>query len=280
MTTLEARALRRILVALDASRSSLEALRAAAALAARMGAELECLFIEDVNLVRLGQLPVARQVTLTGGAAGPLEPLNLEAELRAMAARAREAVAAAAAPFRLSWSFRVARGQVSGELLTAAVGADLLVVGRAGYAVPRGRGPGRVARAAAARAPVSVLVLIGEIQLGRPVLAVFDGSPGSERALSLAARLEGAGAGSLTVLLAASTREAAGRLAEQAAQLLGGAAAPAGRWIGGGRLSDVVRAVQEPDALLVVGADSPTLGGEAGLERLLEEVACPVLLAR
>jgi len=71
VTTLEARALRRILVALDASRSSLEALRAAAALAARMGAELECLFIEDVNLVRLGQLPVARQVTLTGGAAAP-----------------------------------------------------------------------------------------------------------------------------------------------------------------------------------------------------------------
>ena len=53
---------RRILVVLDASPFGLEALEAAAGLAARLRAELQGLFVEDVDLLRLAGLPFAREL--------------------------------------------------------------------------------------------------------------------------------------------------------------------------------------------------------------------------
>lgn len=52
----------RVLIALDANLRSLDALRLAAELAARLEAELLALFVEDVNLIRLAGLPFAREV--------------------------------------------------------------------------------------------------------------------------------------------------------------------------------------------------------------------------
>ena len=59
---------RRILVALDASTQSLAALRTAVTLAAELGAELEGLFVEDTNLMRMAMLPVARRVLFPSAA--------------------------------------------------------------------------------------------------------------------------------------------------------------------------------------------------------------------
>jgi nucleotide-binding universal stress UspA family protein len=269
------RALKRILVALDASRASLDALTAAAALAERLGAELGGLFVEDVNLLRLGGHPFVRQMRLPSGEWSPLERGSIEAELRAMAARAREALARAAGPRRVAWSFRVARGRVSLEVIAASEEADLLVLGVSGHRLTRG--PGETARAAAARAPVSVLLLTRGATVGAPFLAAYDGSPAGDRALNLAARLAAAGAGDLEVLLAARDRRSSEALAEQARRRLDRPEAPA-RWAGGDRLEDVL-AASPPNAVLVVGADAPLLA-EGGRERLLALAPCPVLLAR
>jgi nucleotide-binding universal stress UspA family protein len=268
---------RRILVALDASRTSLDALRAAAALAARLGAELTGLFVEDENLLRLAGLPVARQLSVHGGTGRPVA--DIEGELRALAARAREAVAAAAAPHRISWSFRVARGQVAVEVVSAAGEADLLVLGWAGHRVAGRRGPGETARAAAARSPSSVRILSRDVQVGRPLLVAWDGSPGAARALDLAARREAAGRGTMTLLLAAPERTAGARLLEEARGRLGRREPPPSRHAGP-RPADLLRAAAGPGALLVLGAESALPGGPAGLKAFLDEVSCPVLLAR
>jgi nucleotide-binding universal stress UspA family protein len=270
-------AVRRILVALDASRTSIDALGAAAALAARLGAELAGLFVEDENLLRLAGLPVARQISVHGGAGRPVA--GIEGELRALAARAREAVAAAAAPHRISWSFRVARGQVAGEVVSAAGEADLLVVGWAGHRVAGRRGPGETARAAAARAPAPVLILTRGLEVGRPLLVAWDGSPGAERALDFAARLEAAGLGTLTLLLAAPDRAASDRLREQARARLGRRDPPPARQAGLGQ-GGLLRAAAGARALLVLGAGSALIGSARGLETFLDEVDCPVLLTR
>ncbi|HET6921607.1 MAG TPA: universal stress protein, partial [Anaeromyxobacteraceae bacterium] len=199
-------ALKRILVALDASRASLDALSAAAALAERLGAELGGLFVEDEDLLRLAGHPFARQVRLPSGDWGPLERGSIEADLRAMASRAREALALAAAGRRLAWSFRVARGRVSLEVIAAAGEADLLVLGLSGHRLTGG--PGETARAAAARAPTPVLLLTRGSKVGRPILAACDGSAAGDRALELGARLAAAGAGELQILVAAPDRPA------------------------------------------------------------------------
>ena len=58
---------RRILVAIDTSPHGSAALEAAARLATELRAELEGLFIEDINLLRLAGLPFAREIQLGDG---------------------------------------------------------------------------------------------------------------------------------------------------------------------------------------------------------------------
>jgi nucleotide-binding universal stress UspA family protein len=89
-------AIRRILVALDASRHSLAALEAAAELAARLKAELAGLFVEDINLVRLAGLPFAREIRYPSATIQQLDSPRLEQELKVQATRMRRALAAAA----------------------------------------------------------------------------------------------------------------------------------------------------------------------------------------
>ncbi len=273
--TADGRSQRRILVALDASRASLEALAAAASLAARLGADLEGLFVEDVNLLRLAALPVARQLPLPSGSWQPLDPHAIETELAALARRAREALARAAEPHRVAWSFRVTRGNVSIEVLSAAGGADLLVLGAAGHRIGPGRG--ETARTAATRSPVPVLVLGRGAEVGRPVVVAVDGSAASDRALALAARLV-PDAGALRLVALAATQDAADSVLGRARLRLEREAVP-GVWAGGTRLPDLLRTVSDPRALLVVAVESAAVTA-VGPERLLDEARCPVLLVR
>ena len=81
--------IRRILVALDASHHSLAALEAAAELAAGMEAELQGIYVEDVNLIKLAGAPGAREVRYPYIDAGRLSRERMERQLRAQAAQAR-----------------------------------------------------------------------------------------------------------------------------------------------------------------------------------------------
>ena len=56
--------IRRIMVALDASPRNVEMIEIAAKLAARMGSELIGLFVEDINLLRMADLPFASEIGL------------------------------------------------------------------------------------------------------------------------------------------------------------------------------------------------------------------------
>jgi nucleotide-binding universal stress UspA family protein len=265
---------RRVVVALDASAPSLEAARTAAELARTLGAELAGLFVEDVNVLRLARLPFAQQVPSSGGAARPLESEVLEAELRALAAWAREALAREAGLVQVSWSFEVRRGPLPDEVLAAAGRADVLVVGARGHSA-RGR-PGATARAAAERAGTSVVVHARAARAGRGVLVACDGSPDSERALAAAAALA---RDELVAVCLAPDAQAAERLAGRLRQVLPGPRATA-RWAGGAGLADLLATARAAvPELLVVAAGSPLLR-DGGFALLVAEAPCPVLLAR
>lgn len=183
-------AARRVLVGLDASPQSLDALAAGAALAARLGAVLEALFVEDEDLLRLAALPFAGLVRGAAGRAEPLDRARAEAAMRTLAAQAREALERSAARHALEARFRVARGRVSAELLAAAQGADALVLGAAGHGGGARRGAfGATARATLARAGAPVLLVAREPPPSGRVVAVDDGTPAAGRSLAVARQL-------------------------------------------------------------------------------------------
>lgn len=199
---------RRILVALDASPHSLAALAAAVDLAAGLGAEVEGLFVEDIELLRMADLPVTREVGAFTALARDFDSGGLERQLRVQAARAERALSGLADPARVSWTFRVARGAVAVELLAAARGSDLITVGRAGWSPAGPRGLGSTLRALLADAPRPVLVLRPGRRLDCPLCVLYDGSPTATRALEAAVDLLPWRDGNLRVFILPDARRA------------------------------------------------------------------------
>ncbi len=271
--------IRRILVALDASRHSLAALEAAVELAASLEAELQGLFVEDVNLLRLAGLPVAREVLYPFVAATRLDRARMERELRSQATQARRALAAACEQRQIKWSFRVVRGEVVPEVLAAALEADLLSLGKASRPLIRRVRLGSTARAAAAQAPHSVLLLQRGAGIRPPVVVAYDGSSTARQALMMATHLAQEEGGYLTILIVADTPDVVQQLHAQAADFLRGHRLMIRyrRLVGAGvaMLTHEVRA--EGSGVLVL---SSTILPPEAFQALLDEVDCPVLLVR
>jgi len=273
--------IRRIVVAIDSSAPAASALEAAAMLAAQLHAELEGLFVEDINLARLAQLPVGREIQFLTGQARDFTATALEAQNREQESSARRAIAAAAARARITYRFRVARGQVDVEVISAASNADLLILGIGGGAPGGRRRLGSTARAAAERAPHSVLISKpGMRQIGSP-LVCYDGSDGAKRALEAAVRLSGVRERGIAVLIVAEDIDRAGMLRQEVNDRLDllhmrprflHSAHPAP--------DQMCHFAAESGAdILVIAADSLLIAGEDRL-KMLEQVACPVLLVR
>ena len=292
------RHIRRILIALDASTHSLAALETAVNLAAALDAQLAGLFVEDINVLRLAELPFVRQVRTLSAVAQPVSRRQIEAELQAQAARARRTLLAAARQARIPATFRVTRGQVPLEVLAAAVEADLLLLGPISRPLTRRLRVGSTARIVIARAPHSVLLV--QPRPVQSIMVTYDGSPLGQRALATAASLHGvkpAGAGLvpaqgrsqgrvqdpplLTVLLVAEEPALAQQLQEEAAAWLQRWGVTAEyHWLGLPTVANLVRTVQEASCnLLVLGGERVALAEEA-VQSLLDSVGCSLMLIR
>ncbi|MEA3345813.1 MAG: universal stress protein [Chloroflexota bacterium] len=271
--------IKHILVALDASPHSLSALETAAELAASLRAELSGLFVEDINLLRMAELPFTREVGFFSGSLRRLDAQQVERQFRAQAGWARRALTRIAERERIRCSFQVTRGRITSELLAAAVEADLIILGKAGWS--RQRRLGSTARAMLSQAPASALILQRGVRLRMPVLVLYDGSRGAQRALATAAQLAQGKKGSLIILILADRPIAAQNLQQEVAEWLGERKMQARpRWL---PQADVAKLCQvardEGSGVLVLHGDTPQLQGEV-LETLLNEIECPVLLVR
>jgi nucleotide-binding universal stress UspA family protein len=139
--------------------------------------------------MRRAALPFGDIVRSPSGERERLDRSAAETALRAIASQAREALERTASRSRLACSFRVTRGRIVREVLAAAESADLVVLGAAGHGRNTRGALGDTARAAAARAPASVLLLARGSRLEGGVVAVDDGTPAGTRALAAARRL-------------------------------------------------------------------------------------------
>lgn len=214
--------IRRILVALDASPHSLAALETAARLAGLFGAELLGIYVEDIDLLRAGALPFARETALRSGACRRVDTEHIERELRSQATLARRALTESAGRAQVRWSFRISRGTVVSELIMAASQMDLVILGKSGWSPVERRRLGSTARALLSTAPGAALVLEHGTNLHPPLAVVCDGSALGRKALNLAATLsEREGSHLILLALAEDPREAA-RIRDQCSLWLRG----------------------------------------------------------
>ena len=268
---------RRILVALDASHPSLAALEAAVELAASMKSKLGGLYVEDINLLHAAGSPVAREVRFPSVSSTQLDQNRMTRQLRAQAKQAERALAAACQRREVEWSFRVVRGEVSHEVMSAAQEADMLILGKASRPLVRKTRLGSTALTAAVQSPCCVLLLQRDERIAPPVIVVYDGSPIARRALRIATRLAKRNGGYLAVLLVAETPNEEYRLQAETAD-----------WLRSQGVLVRYRRIPERSVLAVkqvleaerngLVVFSSTVLHLAELQRLLDEIDSPVLL--
>lgn len=179
----------RILLPLDVSRDSLTALQVAFDLAAALGGEVSGLFIEDPRLLLAGSFPFAREVGSSSGTRQRIQRSDIEHRFRIVATGAREALAEAGQRRKVRFSFRVTRGDVPAEILTAATDADIVVLGKAGWSVGAFRKPGSTCLAILSGSHVPVLIVERGASFAPPILAVNDGTAAGRRAVDFAHEL-------------------------------------------------------------------------------------------
>lgn len=275
----------RILVALDATEDSLASLDPATRLAAKLRAELEGLFVEDINLLRMADLPCTRVVSVATTSGHGLDLPSMERELRRQARVARDMLAMNAERFSVRWSFRTARGAIAGEILAAATDADIVIVGKSDRAYPQRLKLGSTARILSAQSPCAVLIahhrfIAAEYSPPGAILVAYDDTATSDRALRLAARIALSERHPITVLIPESKR-AAPRLQSTAEALLTAfGLQPRIRFVSrrdSARLAKIVHA--EHGELFVLGCESPLLRGKP-TDNVVESLEIPVLLIR
>ena len=278
---------RRILVALDSTSDNLATVKSVVALAARRGAELRGVFVEDMDLLRMAD-----------GGAGP-EPGDDDAgmirrALRVQAGLSRQALEKEARRSDVAASFEVRRGRIAAEVLVSSAEADLTVIGwsSGGFAVRaagfRGR-PGSVARTVAEGATGSVLLLRREFDSDGPVLVPYDDSIAARRALAVAPAVAEEREREIEVLLLNRRVELTDAWKPRVREILAARgrgpkfvripAATAGPGVRTG-IEQLCWTARTRRARLVVLGSGLTLIRGAAARRLLEEIDNSVLLVR
>ncbi len=272
--------IRTIAVAIDCSPHSRASLDAAAEMAERLQAELLGIFVEDINLLRIAELPFAEEIRVYSASTGKLDEEQLERLLRQQAREARELLQRTAEARTLRHTFRVLRGMVPEQLISAATEADLLVLGRSGRAPSCRKGLGSTARTALHEGDTAILLMRpGFTAAEWPLLVLYDGSEGSKRALRTA--LEVAGPDSaLHLIVVDHDPETAGRYQREAETLIG----PSGitteyHHIPVSAGKELARYIRMIDSGLLVLGDRTNLP-DGILAELVDVIDYPVLVVR
>jgi len=187
----------RVIVAIGPASPDPAALTAAAQLAQSAGAELAALFIEDINLLRLAELPFAQEIGMASATMRRLVSADVERALKRQAGELRHALAETAHAVRLEWTFGTARGRTTRVLLEAAGEGDFVVL--ASTAV---RTLPHATLASGVSSALRATLQAAKPRRTRTVAAVLQPGPGTLKVLVAAQQLAQSSAADLMLFLA------------------------------------------------------------------------------
>jgi len=281
MTTQPLEALfKRILLPFDAEGTDAASLESAIRLAARFRAELVGLFIEDSELLRLAELPFARETVYLSAATRSLSRSEMARALRVCADIVRARLQERATQAQVSWSFRVVHGELLAEQLGESAASDLLILEVGGLHTRPRRGTGRMTRRCFSHAACTVWLRRASAVDERPVVALLDDAPSTQRVLAVASQFARRDGKQLLVMIPAASVKEFERRAGQAAEALAAGGLEAGyQPLAREAAADLIQVVAAARGkLLVVGRDSPLASG-AAYQHLLEDLPCEIIVA-
>jgi K+-sensing histidine kinase KdpD len=257
------------MVTIDASEHGRSALETAVRLAALLNADLAGVFVEDINLVKLPELPFLRELRHRSLAEETVSVKRMQRELRALARHAEHMLEQAAHATGVSWSFQVWRGRVGATALADNFSADILSLGRTGtLGITSSWGTTGLRSRLAGYRPEYIHVL-------------FDDSEQANRALSTAARLAQDTGAHLLVLLPGMHEPEYLKLKTSAQSVTGTykLATHIVRLRSPG-LPTLIRAVDRDKPCLLVAGRNHALVQSLGLDACLDAIPCPLVLVR
>ncbi len=273
--------IKRILVAIDASESNKSILKAATQLAQRLNAQLQTLFVEDINLLRMAQLPIAREITASAHTRRPLNLSVMEQQLRSQVERLRRVVAATAQQSNLTVDFKVLRGQIANELCTAVQDMDLLVVGKNTQLQRYSEKLGAITKDMLLGARCNLLLMRHGATLDKPVALLYTGSDAGKRALHLAMALAHGDEGRLNVIYpAVDKKQLQIWQAEVTTATKPFDIAAKHTQLQDNTIAAVLAALAQHNARVLVITPQQTLFDQAQLQHLISRCQTPLLLVR
>lgn len=167
----------RILVSLDSSPHSFAGLKAAVELARHYDAELKGIFIEDITLLSLAEMPFRQEV---GEYTAIVREISTDGMTRGIFVQSKWVIRT----FRklinqsdLKGDIAVLRGNVRKTIEKESEKCDLLIIGKAGTNPLGLRRLGSTAKALIRNQKKSLLLVEEENQLGYPMIVFYDPSP-------------------------------------------------------------------------------------------------------
>lgn len=269
----------RVVVWLDPTAPQENALPVLASLGA--AAEILGLFVEDINLLELSQLPVAREITFEGPATKLIESQNIERQFRAHSNRMQNLFERAVKNIGSMHSFQVTRGELRAELLKISSDCDTLVLSYS----RRQFGPRLTIRTRLAdlleSGPPTLVFVQEQWRTGQRVATLFDGSEQSLEALRIAASIAVSEGLELSVWIPDvgddSRQELAARVREH---LSGSKTRYSLRTLETDNVDDLVNAAgQDKPRVLVLPVIRATKTRER-IAELLDRVNCSVIVTR
>jgi hypothetical protein len=246
-------------------------------LAAGTDAEVLGLFIEDVNLLNMATLSIAREITFEGAPARRPERQTIEQQFRTHAARMRTLFQKAVRAIDVRHSFRVTRGELRAELLKTAEEFDTLVLTHSRHELGARLSTQAQLGGLLAHGPRTLVVVQEQWRTGRTVAAVFDGSPESVIALQTAGLLSESEFIDLSIWLPADTD---GELQARAEEVLSDRATVHFRSVATDDIEAIVRASDaEGVRALILPAGDPEFTNRM-VPALLDRLSCSMIVVR